>query len=119
MPEACGIEARSTLDKLREWIVGMLIAVVGQTDECFDLADYRQPRPYRMAVGTPPAFCRKRHLHRVLLQAYQYFRERRQAGASARASKPRSTTPKLGRNEMCPCGSGKKYKKCCGGATVN
>ena len=25
------------------------------------------------------------------------------------------TTPKTGRNEPCPCGSGKKYKKCCGG----
>ncbi len=22
-------------------------------------------------------------------------------------------TPKIGRNEPCPCGSGKKYKKCC------
>ena len=22
--------------------------------------------------------------------------------------------PKVGRNERCPCGSGKKYKKCCG-----
>jgi SEC-C motif-containing protein len=22
--------------------------------------------------------------------------------------------PKIGRNEPCPCGSGKKYKKCCG-----
>jgi len=21
---------------------------------------------------------------------------------------------KVGRNELCPCGSGKKYKKCCG-----
>ena len=21
---------------------------------------------------------------------------------------------KIGRNELCPCGSGKKYKKCCG-----
>jgi tetratricopeptide (TPR) repeat protein len=24
--------------------------------------------------------------------------------------------PKLGRNDPCPCGSGKKYKKCCGAA---
>jgi len=24
--------------------------------------------------------------------------------------------PKIGRNERCPCGSGKKYKKCCGAA---
>ncbi len=26
----------------------------------------------------------------------------------------RRDTPKIGRNEPCPCGSGKKYKKCCG-----
>ncbi|MHC4166030.1 MAG: SEC-C metal-binding domain-containing protein, partial [Planctomycetota bacterium] len=26
----------------------------------------------------------------------------------------RLETPKVGRNEPCPCGSGKKYKKCCG-----
>lgn len=24
------------------------------------------------------------------------------------------TVPKVGRNDACPCGSGKKYKKCCG-----
>jgi len=24
------------------------------------------------------------------------------------------TAPKIGRNQPCPCGSGKKYKKCCG-----
>jgi SEC-C motif-containing protein len=23
--------------------------------------------------------------------------------------------PRVGRNDPCPCGSGKKYKKCCGG----
>ena len=23
-------------------------------------------------------------------------------------------TPKIGRNDKCPCGSGKKYKNCCG-----
>lgn len=26
----------------------------------------------------------------------------------------RRTEPKIGRNEPCPCGSGRKYKKCCG-----
>jgi hypothetical protein len=26
----------------------------------------------------------------------------------------RSTEPKVGRNQPCPCGSGKKSKKCCG-----
>ena len=34
---------------------------------------------------------------------------------------PKGTTvryekPKPGRNDPCPCGSGKKYKKCCGAA---
>ncbi len=26
---------------------------------------------------------------------------------------PKASGPKIGRNEPCPCGSGKKYKKCC------
>jgi uncharacterized protein YecA (UPF0149 family) len=25
----------------------------------------------------------------------------------------RGEAPKVGRNDPCPCGSGKKYKKCC------
>jgi SEC-C motif-containing protein len=29
----------------------------------------------------------------------------------------RRETPKVGRNDPCPCGSGKKFKRCCG-ATV-
>ncbi len=28
----------------------------------------------------------------------------------------RRPEPKVGRNDPCPCGSGKKYKKCCGGS---
>jgi SWIM/SEC-C metal-binding protein len=28
--------------------------------------------------------------------------------------KPREAEKKVGRNEPCLCGSGKKYKKCCG-----
>ena len=32
---------------------------------------------------------------------------------SNRSSK-RSVSAKVGRNEQCPCGSGKKYKRCCG-----
>jgi hypothetical protein len=29
-------------------------------------------------------------------------------------AEPYVAPPKVGRNEPCPCGSGKKYKKCCG-----
>ena len=29
---------------------------------------------------------------------------------------PKIAEKKIGRNDPCPCGSGKKYKKCCGRA---
>jgi len=29
-------------------------------------------------------------------------------------ARPGAPAPRVGRNEPCPCGSGKKYKKCCG-----
>jgi hypothetical protein len=41
---------------------------------------------------------------REVLDALTYGRE----------SEPYLAPPKPGRNEPCPCGSGKKYKKCCG-----
>ena len=34
--------------------------------------------------------------------------------ALAGAGTVKRETPKVGRNDPCPCGSGKKYKKCCG-----
>ena len=36
------------------------------------------------------------------------------AGDGTTAPVQRKATDKVGRNELCPCGSGKKYKKCCG-----
>jgi preprotein translocase subunit SecA len=34
---------------------------------------------------------------------------------AAQPKKPiRADDSKVGRNDPCPCGSGKKYKKCCG-----
>jgi len=45
--------------------------------------------------------------------------ERQRAAAQApqgeqRVKQIRLDQPKVGRNDPCPCGSGKKYKKCCG-----
>jgi preprotein translocase subunit SecA len=37
------------------------------------------------------------------------------AGGESTAAKPKvRSSDKVGRNDPCPCGSGKKYKKCCG-----
>ena len=45
--------------------------------------------------------------------------ERQRAAAQApqgetKVKQIKLDTPKVGRNDPCPCGSGKKYKKCCG-----
>src|SRR5690625_5163648 len=39
-----------------------------------------------------------------------------QADLLADLRRAAAPTPKVGRNEPCPCGSGKKFKKCCGSA---
>ena len=35
-------------------------------------------------------------------------------GDEAHVKKPKVNKEKVGRNDLCPCGSGKKYKHCCG-----
>ncbi len=37
-----------------------------------------------------------------------------EAAAAMEKAKPVRAGPKVGRNDPCPCGSGKKYKHCCG-----
>jgi preprotein translocase subunit SecA len=39
-------------------------------------------------------------------------------GQPAKPSTVRRTQPKVGRNDPCPCGSGKKYKRCCGATSA-
>ncbi len=54
-----------------------------------------------------------------LVGAYRYFSQHGKPDASTRGPEPRYTSSKIGRNDPCPCGSGKKYKRCCGGATIH
>ena len=49
---------------------------------------------------------------RALAPAY---RERLKPGGGVRTPPMRRGTEPIGRNDPCPCGSGKKFKKCCGG----
>ncbi|OXJ22571.1 YecA family protein [Burkholderia sp. HI2714] len=49
-----------------------------------------------------------------LTHIYRYFEPHRRALASIPGRVPmRREEPKIGRNEPCPCGSGRKYKHCC------
>jgi len=57
-------------------------------------------------------------------QALQASHEQQEQAANTPVGQPagpatvRRTQPKVGRNDPCPCGSGKKYKKCHGAASA-
>ncbi len=54
----------------------------------------------------------------AVMQIYRYFAPHRQLNAAATQAAAQANS-KIGRNDPCYCGSGKKYKKCCGGLRVN
>ncbi|HEY3740577.1 MAG TPA: SEC-C metal-binding domain-containing protein [Bryobacteraceae bacterium] len=50
---------------------------------------------------------------RMIEAAHEMENRKNEANSSA----PATTTPKVGRNESCPCGSGLKFKRCCLGGS--
>ncbi len=54
-------------------------------------------------------------------EMYRYFAPHRKLNASVAAEQndPFHAKRKIGRNDPCYCGSGEKYKKCCGAIKVN
>jgi len=86
------------------------------------LVHENDPDPEMRTWKTPPnADLREKVLVGLSVSAqrlYDYFRPQRQE--VRRETTPlRQTKRKIGRNEPCFCGSGKKYKHCCGKVTVN
>lgn len=69
----------------------------------------------RAEMGVDAEALRQMHedLPVCLLGLYGYWREVEEEAADRRAS---ARSAKVGRNDPCPCGSGKKYKRCCGAA---
>ena len=47
-------------------------------------------------------------------QANQPSNRKQMVGGPPQPRQPLMADKKVGRNEPCPCNSGKKYKKCCG-----
>jgi uncharacterized protein len=54
-------------------------------------------------------------------QIYRYFKAQRFLANDPLGNMPDflRTMPKIGRNDPCPCGSGKKFKHCCGKTTLH
>lgn len=84
--------------------MGMMMVIGATLDEDPDPVEYanlssRAPENIRQAV----------------LTLYQHRRATRPAtGSIADRPNPFAGARKVGRNDPCPCGSGRKYKRCCG-----
>lgn len=59
-------------------------------------------------------------LSTCVMEIYRYLEPARQMNANARTARA-SSMPHSGTsgNELCPCGTGKKYKRCCGNAAIH
>lgn len=58
----------------------------------------------------------RQHLPEYIQELYQFWLAKRRYSANAndaRGGWVKRQDPKPGRNDLCSCGSGKKYKKCC------
>jgi len=91
----------------------------------FVLAHEHDPDPKMRSYKEPIDEARREQLLAGLAagtkKIYRYFEPHRQMGAHVKEAKAsyRRESPKIGRNAPCPCGSGKKYKQCCGRATLH
>ncbi len=74
---------------------------------------------YRIKEDTIEKLClvqiqREEELDRMQEKARSDYVLNRGEGEAARPAQVKRGHAKVGRNDPCPCGSGKKYKKCCG-----
>ena len=96
------------MDALREGVslrgIGQQDPVVVYKKEAYDMFEEMVQNIQETVV---------RHLLAVRLEVRE---ERQQVAKEAGTNEKHSTIRKVkvGRNDPCPCGSGKKYKQCCG-----
>ena len=77
--------------RIQEDVVQKLFTVEIARESVAQEVEMQQPRPQRMVLSRG-----------------------NESVQSAPASQARRQGEKVGRNDPCPCGSGKKYKRCCG-----
>jgi uncharacterized protein len=108
----------------RRWATGFSIGVSLRTEAWMPLVQHREAAAFPALImalamrepdylGQPltPALRRQMvdQLPSILLAVAKFWRS-----ASSRLAGENRRSRKIGRNDPCPCGSGRKYKKCCG-----
>ena len=91
----------------------------------FALAHEHDPdpemRPYKRAISAEEREKLIVGAAAAVTGIYRYFEAQRLVEGQPfdDATTFRRTVPKIGRNDPCPCGSGKKFKQCCGRTTLH
>jgi uncharacterized protein len=91
----------------------------------FALAHEHDPdpemRPYKEAIGGDEREKLIVGAAAGVMGIYRYFKLQRSLEKEIldSATTFRRNVPKIGRNDPCPCGSGKKFKQCCGRTTLH
>jgi len=73
-----------------------------------------QPKPTRSKAPTTTIDALEREFERKKQRELDQSRSAGSVNGSSNGSSPRLIGEKVGRNDPCPCGSGKKFKKCHG-----
>lgn len=124
-----------------DWATGFLRGMDYHRDDLSDLLDDQQQlgsmvsifalayehapdpdlRPYSEPVNAERREDLLAGLAAGVTRIYRYLAPQRKMAAqlAKEAGTIRRDHLKVGRNAPCPCGSGKKYKKCCGNVTVH
>jgi hypothetical protein len=104
--------------------MGFLDGILTSLKEPIEIEDMTEDSPVRLSIDIEKLYFNMRaakasHLYGLpewdaILSAEkreEIAREQRKSGTVVKDKTP-------GRNDPCPCGSGKKYKKCCGAASA-
>ena len=74
------------------------------------------PTPEQQALSDTPAKREKltEQFPASISALWRFWHPDHRPKAEAMVTRVKGPEPKVGRNDLCPCGSGKKFKKCCG-----
>ena len=103
------------MTRSRRGLLVPILALAHERDPDPTMRPYKEPidaeRREQLIIGSAAG----------VVGIYRYFASRRHLAAGTRRERTtqRRSERKVGRNGPCPCGSGLKFKKCCGAVTLH
>ena len=107
-------------DTTQEFVMGFLDGINDSLKTSYELDDVTAKTEITLDMNLEGLYynmldARAEYLYELAQWDGIFSVEKREEIATAyKKSKTVVNEPKVGRNDACPCGSGKKYKKCCG-----